>query len=108
RTRGSAQTICVLCKAASRWDTRAKVGPGVLRARGQTKRGRVEGDEHGAGASLMRAPIDSAAQSQRQFLLCVFLLWLAGNGLRITILAVPPVIPLIRTDLGMSETQVGI
>jgi CP family cyanate transporter-like MFS transporter len=40
--------------------------------------------------------------------LLIFLLWLAGNGLRITILAVPPVIPLIRTDLGMSETQVGI
>jgi len=46
--------------------------------------------------------------SQRQLLLCVFLLWLAGNGSRITILAVPPVIPLIRTELGMSETQVGI
>ncbi|MEA2871735.1 MAG: transporter, family, cyanate transporter [Hyphomicrobiales bacterium] len=46
--------------------------------------------------------------STRQFLLCVALLWLAGNGLRITILAVPPVIPLIRLDLGMSETQVGI
>ena len=36
------------------------------------------------------------------------MLWLAGNGLRITILAVPPVIPLIRADLGMSETQVGV
>src|ERR1700759_227983 len=44
----------------------------------------------------------------RPFLLYVFLLWLAGNGLRITILAVPPGIPLIRSDLGMSETQVGI
>ena len=42
------------------------------------------------------------------FLLCVFLLWLAGIGSRITILAVPPVIPLIRTDFGMSETMVGI
>ena len=37
-----------------------------------------------------------------------WLLWLAGIGLRITILAVPPVIPLIRPYLGMSETQVGI
>src|SRR6266567_2005466 len=46
--------------------------------------------------------------SRRQFLICVLLLWLAGIGLRITILAVPPVIPLIRTDFGMSETQVGI
>jgi CP family cyanate transporter-like MFS transporter len=41
-------------------------------------------------------------------MLCVLLLWLAGNGLRITILAVPPVIPLIRADLGMTETMVGI
>src|SRR3954471_18618133 len=55
----------------------------------------------------MRAPTESAA-SRRHFLIRVFLLWLAGIGLRITILAVPPVIPLIRLDLGMSETQVGI
>src|SRR3954452_9519750 len=54
----------------------------------------------------MRAPTDSAA-TRRQFLTCVLLLWLAGIGLRITILAVPPVIPLIRVDLAMSETQVG-
>ena len=38
----------------------------------------------------------------------LFLLWLAGNGTRLTILAIPPVIPLIRMDLGLSETQVGI
>ncbi|MBV8836741.1 MAG: MFS transporter, partial [Alphaproteobacteria bacterium] len=50
-------------------------------------------------------PVRDAA---RPFLLYAFLLWLAGNGLRITILAVPPLIPLIRTDFGMSETQVGI
>src|SRR3954470_13717779 len=55
----------------------------------------------------MRAPADSAA-TRRQFLTCVLLLWLAGIGLRVTILAVPPVIPLIRPDLRMSETQVGI
>ena len=40
--------------------------------------------------------------------LALLLLWLAGSGLRITILAVPPVIPLIHDDLHMSETQVGI
>ncbi|HMK81978.1 MAG TPA: MFS transporter [Xanthobacteraceae bacterium] len=55
----------------------------------------------------MLAPSD-AREAARPFLLRAFLLWLAGNGLRITILAVPPVIPLIRADLGMSETQVGI
>jgi MFS transporter, CP family, cyanate transporter len=54
----------------------------------------------------MLAP--SEPVTTRRFLLYLLLLWLAGNGLRITILAVPPVIPLIRTDLGMSETQVGI
>jgi CP family cyanate transporter-like MFS transporter len=38
----------------------------------------------------------------------LYLLWLAGMGMRITILAVPPVIPLIRSDLNMTETEVGI
>ncbi len=38
----------------------------------------------------------------------VALLWLAGNGMRMTILAVPPLIPLIHQDLDMSETEVGI
>jgi MFS transporter, CP family, cyanate transporter len=56
----------------------------------------------------MLAPPDQTSVTARRFLLYLVLLWLAGNGLRITILAVPPVIPLIRTDLGMSETQVGI
>ena len=55
----------------------------------------------------MRAPTEPAF-TRGELLLCVFLLWLAGIGSRITILAVPPVIPLIRTDFGMSETQVGI
>jgi CP family cyanate transporter-like MFS transporter len=39
-------------------------------------------------------------------LLC--LLWLAGVASRVTVLAVPPVLPLIRADFGMSETQVGL
>ena len=43
-----------------------------------------------------------------RFLDRVLALWLAGIALRVTILAVPPVIPLIRTEFGMSETQVGI
>lgn len=55
----------------------------------------------------MRAPGESVF-TRSQVLLCVLLLWLAGVGSRITILAVPPVIPLIRGELGMSETQVGI
>src|SRR5499427_4214558 len=38
----------------------------------------------------------------------VALLWLAGTGMRMTILAVPPLIPFIHRDLNMSETEVGI
>jgi MFS transporter, CP family, cyanate transporter len=38
----------------------------------------------------------------------LLLLWLAGVALRLTILAVPPVIPLIHDDLHLSETQVGV
>ena len=44
----------------------------------------------------------------RQFLLHILLLWLAGNALRLTILAVPPVIPSIHQDLHLSATAVGI
>ena len=35
------------------------------------------------------------------------LLWLAGTGLRITLLAVPPVIPLIHSELHLTETEIG-
>ena len=42
------------------------------------------------------------------FLLHLTLLWLAGNALRLTILAVPPVIPAIHDDLHLSATGVGI
>jgi CP family cyanate transporter-like MFS transporter len=38
----------------------------------------------------------------------VTLLWLAGNALRLTILAVPPVIAMIRDEFSMSATQVGL
>jgi CP family cyanate transporter-like MFS transporter len=38
----------------------------------------------------------------------LLLLWLAGVALRLTILSVPPVIPLIHDDLHLSETQVGV
>lgn len=38
----------------------------------------------------------------------LLLLWLAGNALRLTILAVPPVIPLIHDELDLSATQIGV
>jgi MFS transporter, CP family, cyanate transporter len=39
-------------------------------------------------------------------ILCLF--WFAGVALRVTILAVPPVIRLIHDDLHLTETQVGL
>lgn len=36
------------------------------------------------------------------------LLWLIGVAMRLTILVVPPVIPLVHDELHMSETQVGL
>lgn len=38
----------------------------------------------------------------------ITLLWLAGNALRLTILAVPPVIAMIRDEFSMSATEVGL
>ena len=48
------------------------------------------------------------APSARRLLKLLCLLWLAGMAMRVTILAVPPVIPLIRDDLHMTETEVGL
>jgi MFS transporter, CP family, cyanate transporter len=57
----------------------------------------------------MRAPTwEENGAAGGRVLICVTLLWLAGNALRLTILAVPPVIPLIHADLQMSETEVGV
>ena len=50
----------------------------------------------------------SDAPSQAHILTSFLLLWLAGIGLRLTILAVPPVIPLIHDELKMSATEIGI
>lgn len=36
------------------------------------------------------------------------LLWLVGNALRLAILAVPPVIPALRAEFGLSATDIGI
>jgi len=44
----------------------------------------------------------------REFWVAVGLLWLAGVGLRLTLLAVPPVIALIQADLYLSGTEIGI
>jgi MFS transporter, CP family, cyanate transporter len=49
-----------------------------------------------------------AAQPSRLYLFtCLALLWLSGIGLRLTLLAVPPVLPQIHADLALSETAIG-
>src|SRR5664280_787032 len=48
------------------------------------------------------------APPQARLLTSLLLLWLAGTGLRLTILAVPPVIPLIHDGLKLNATQIGI
>ena len=48
------------------------------------------------------------AATRERLLACLAMLWLAGFGLRVTILAVPPLIRLIHEDLGITETEVGV
>ena len=47
-------------------------------------------------------------QARARALTALLLLWLAGTALRLTILAVPPVIPRIHDDLALNATQIGI
>jgi CP family cyanate transporter-like MFS transporter len=51
---------------------------------------------------------DDGEAAGRRLLEFLCLLWLAGMAMRITVLAVPPVTPLIRDELGMSEAEVGL
>jgi CP family cyanate transporter-like MFS transporter len=48
------------------------------------------------------------APASRQVLIALGLLWLAGNALRLPILAVPPVINAVQGDLRMSGTEIGV
>jgi CP family cyanate transporter-like MFS transporter len=46
--------------------------------------------------------------ASRQLWKSLALLWLAGAALRLTILAVPPVLPLIHDELHLTATEIGI
>jgi len=54
----------------------------------------------------MRDPHGSPPRAR--LLTALALLWLAGCALRLTILAVPPVIPRIHDELALNATQIGI
>jgi len=47
------------------------------------------------------------APSARSGIVALSLLWLSGACLRLTVLAVPPVVPLLHADLHLSETAIG-
>ncbi len=50
---------------------------------------------------------DHLPQSAGQRAIAFLLLWLSGASLRLTVLAVPPVVPLLHADLHLSETGIG-
>ncbi len=58
-------------------------------------------------AAARRRDGDIVHQARSAFWFRLFLLWLAGIDLRLTILAVPPVLPLIHRDLALNETAVA-
>lgn len=57
---------------------------------------------------MLPAGNSAAGHSLGRLLKLLFLLFLAGVAMRMTILAMPPVIPLVHDELHMSETQVGL
>ncbi len=57
---------------------------------------------------MLPAGNSAAGLSFGGLLKVLFLLALAGVAMRMTILAMPPVIPLVHRELHMSETQVGL
>ena len=57
---------------------------------------------------MLPAGNSAAGLSFGRLLKVLFLLALAGVAMRMTILAMPPVIPLVHRELHMSETQVGL
>src|SRR5262249_53201947 len=62
--------------------------------------------ELGGATSFMNRP--ASIISQQRVFTSLLLLWLAGVALRLTILAVPPVIPLIHDELNLSATEIGV
>jgi CP family cyanate transporter-like MFS transporter len=55
----------------------------------------------------MKSPSERDAPPLRALLTALGLLWLSGAALRMTVLAVPPLLPLIHADLDLSETEIG-
>jgi len=60
------------------------------------------------GISAMTSVAMRDGLSSGRLLKLTSLLWLAGVAMRMSILAMPPVIPEVHADLHLSETQVGL
>jgi CP family cyanate transporter-like MFS transporter len=56
----------------------------------------------------MQPALDSPRVSSARAIAALVLLWLSGVALRLTILCVPPVIPLIHDQLDLNATQIGV
>ena len=56
----------------------------------------------------MTSPASRDGPSTGRLIKLMCVLWLAGVAMRMTILAMPPIIPLVHDELRMSETQVGL
>jgi MFS transporter, CP family, cyanate transporter len=66
---------------------------------------------HGPPPTRIRSMLlagNPAELSDRRIVKTMGALWLAGVAMRMTILAMPPVIPLVHSELQMTETQVGL
>ncbi len=55
----------------------------------------------------MAATTETRSWGERSLWLSLLLMWLAGIDLRLTVLAVPPVLPLIHHALGLDETGIA-
>ncbi len=57
--------------------------------------------------TAVSAPEPAGRPSKRTLLTCLGLLWVTGAALRMTVLAVPPLLPRIHADLALTETEIG-
>jgi MFS transporter, CP family, cyanate transporter len=57
---------------------------------------------------MLQAVNHAVGPSVGRLLRLLSLMWLAGVAMRMTLLVVPPIIPLVHEQLHMSETQIGL
>ena len=97
---GARRRLCAVCTAGPR------VTPGIPRLactnglESKPKQTAPAPKAERAKAARERAII-------RPDLIRLSLLWLCGACLRLTVLAIPPVVPLLHADLHLSETEIG-